>query len=297
MQELINDLLFILQRFNWSSVLDIVLVTAFFAVVLYMLRDTGAVTLLRGVLLVVVLITLLTTFIDLPAFSWLIRTISPALIITIPVIFAPEIRHALEQVGRISNIDFLTRRSSSKGREAFDKTLQEITKAAVRLSERRHGALIIIRRNDFLTQYYKNGVMLDADVSAELLLQIFYPNTPLHDGAVIIEGNRIIAASCVMPLSASGVLNSLPERSMGLRHRAGLGISEVSDAVALVVSEETGSISIAYQGRFIRRLDGERLLNTLRALLFVESPQPNPSKKRSRTKKATPEQTEGEGHA
>jgi diadenylate cyclase len=296
MQELINDILFILQRFNWSSVLDIALVTAFFAAVLYMLRDTGAVTLLRGVLLVVVLITLLTTFIDLPAFSWLLRTISPALIFTIPVIFAPEIRHALEQVGRIGNIDLLTRRSSSKGREAFDKTLQEVTKAAVRLSERRHGALIIIRRNDFLTQYYKNGVMLDAEVSAELLLQIFYPNTPLHDGAVIIEGNRIKAASCVMPLSASGVLNSLPERSMGLRHRAGLGISEVSDAVALVVSEETGSISIAYQGRFIRRLDGERLLNTLRALLFVENPQPNASKGHSRGKKRKLEKTEEEPH-
>src|SRR5690606_38580232 len=152
--------------------------------------------------------------------------------------------------------------------ERTEQTLQEITKAAVRLSERRHGALIVIRRNDFLTQYYKNGVYLNADISAELLLQIFYPNTPLHDGAVMVEGSRVTAAACVMPLSASGVLISLPERSMGLRHRAGLGISEVSDAVALVVSEETGSISIAYQGRFIRRLDGERLLNTLRAFLL-----------------------------
>jgi diadenylate cyclase len=167
-------------------------------------------------------------------------------------------------------MDFLTRRSGPKTRERTENTLQEITKAAVRLSERRHGALIVIRRNDFLNQYYKNGVYLNADISAELLLQIFYPNTPLHDGAVIIEDNHISAAACVMPLSASGVLNSLPERSMGLRHRAGLGISEISDAVALVVSEETGSISIAYQGRFIRRLDGERLLNTLRAFLLPE---------------------------
>jgi diadenylate cyclase len=293
MQELINDILFILQRFNWSSVLDIALVTAFFAILLYMLRDTGAVTLLRGVLLVVVLITLLTTFIELPAFSWLINVISPALIFTIPVIFAPEIRHALEQVGRISNINLLTRRVSPKEREALEKTLQEITKAAVRLSERRHGALIIIRRNNLLTQYYKTGVILDAEVTAELLLQIFYPNTPLHDGAVIIDGNRVVAAACVMPLSASGVLNSLPERSMGLRHRAGLGISEVSDAIALVVSEETGSISIAYQGRFIRRLDGERLLNTLRALLFSEDQQQTDKKRRPRAEKKVKEKSEG----
>ena len=163
----------------------------------------------------------------------------------------------------------------------------------MRLSERRHGALIIIRRNDFLTQYYKTGVILDAEVTAELLLQIFYPNTPLHDGAVIINGNRVVAAACVMPLSASGVLNSLPERSMGLRHRAGLGISEVSDAIALVVSEETGSISIAYQGRFIRRLDGERLLNTLRALLFSEDQQQTDKKRRPRAEKKAKEKSEG----
>ena len=267
MQELINNFLFILERFDWMSVIDIALVTTFFAILLYMLRDTEA---LRGVFLMVILITLVTSLVNLPAFSWLVNTIAPAMIFVIPVIFAPEIRRALERVGRFSNMDFLTRRSTPKTRERTENTLQEITKAAVRLSERRHGALIVIRRNDFLTQYYKNGVYLNADLSAELLLQIFYPNTPLHDGAVIVEDNRITAAACVMPLSASGVLNSLPERSMGLRHRAGLGISEVSDAVALVVSEETGSISIAYQGRFIRRLDGERLLNTLRAFLLPE---------------------------
>jgi len=101
-------------------------------------------------------------------------------------------------------------------------------------------------------------------------MQIFYPNTPLHDGAVIIEGNRVKAASCVMPLSNSGVLNALPERSFGLRHRAALGISEVSDAVAVVVSEESGTISIAQGGRLIRRLDGERLLNSLRAFMTMD---------------------------
>ncbi len=280
MQAILNNLLFILERFNWSSVLDIALVTVFFALILYMLRDTEALVLLRGIFLVVVFITLLTSLVNLPAFSWLVRTISPALIIAIPVIFAPEIRRTLERVGRFSNIDFLTRRSSPKTIEKTEHTLQEITKAAVRLSERRHGALIVIRRRDYLNQYYRNGVYLDADVSAEMLLQIFYPNTPLHDGAVIIEDNRIKAAACVMPLSASGVLNSLPERSMGLRHRASMGISEVSDAVAVVVSEESGSISIAYQGRLIRRLDGERLLNSMRAFIFSEDVQSEKKEKR-----------------
>ncbi|MGV8049140.1 MAG: diadenylate cyclase CdaA [Anaerolineaceae bacterium] len=270
MEGLFDNLLFILQRFDWSSVIDIALVTIFFSLLLYMLRDTEALTLLRGVFLIVVLIFLLTSLVDLPAFSWLVSTVTPAMVFAIPILFAPEIRRALEQVGRFSNIDFLTRRTSAGSMEKTEQMLQEVTKAAVRLSERRHGALIVIRRHEFLTQYYKNGVILDSDVSAELLLQIFYPNTPLHDGAVIIEDNRIKAAACVMPLSASGVLNSLPERSMGLRHRAGLGISEVSDAIALVVSEETGSISIAYQGRLIRRLDGERLINSMRAFLFSD---------------------------
>ena len=122
----------------------------------------------------------------------------------------------------------------------------------------------MLQRNDNLDEYIKTGVQLNAKVTPELLLQVFYPNTPLHDGAVIISGNSLVAASCVMPLSASGVLTRSPERQMGLRHRASLGISEVSDAVAVVISEETGAISVVHGGRMIRRLDSERLENILR---------------------------------
>ncbi|MEA4812489.1 MAG: diadenylate cyclase CdaA [Anaerolineaceae bacterium] len=264
MQEIINNILFIFQRFNWLSVLDILLVALFFVVILYLLRDTEAMTLLKGAFFVIALIALLTSLISLPAFSWLIRTLSPALILAVPVIFAPEIRRALERVGRFGALSLFNR--APKPTE-IEQTLRSVTAAALQLSERRQGALIVLKRRQFLDQYYKNGVMLNAEVSPQLLMQIFYPNTPLHDGAVIIEANRIKAASCVMPLSNSGVLNSLPEHSFGLRHRAGLGISEVSDAVAVVVSEESGTISIAQGGRLIRRLDGERLLNSLRAFM------------------------------
>jgi len=125
--------------------------------------------------------------------------------------------------------------------------------------------LIAIQRMDSLDQYIETGVRMSAVVTPELLLQIFYPDTPLHDGAVIIAGKRIVAAACVMPLSASGVLNRTPERQMGLRHRAALGISEVSDAVSVVVSEQSGSISISHAGRMIRRIDPERLENILAA--------------------------------
>ncbi len=125
--------------------------------------------------------------------------------------------------------------------------------------------MIVLQRRDSLREYEDTGVKMGAQVTPELLLQIFYPNTPLHDGAAILVGDRITAAACVMPLSASGVLNSSPERQMGLRHRAALGISEASDAIAVVVSEETGSISLAHRGRILRRISADKLENVLMA--------------------------------
>jgi diadenylate cyclase len=264
MTDFLNDILFLIQRFGWTDFLDIILVSAIFYALLILLRDTEALVLLRGVLLIIILLGLLTSLVDLPAFSWMINTVLPALVFAIPVIFAPEIRRALERLGRASNIPFLTR-SRNIAEKQNKETLESVISASGRLSERHHGALIIIQRNQGLSEYIETGVPMNAEVTPELLLQIFYPNTPLHDGAVIIVHNKIVAASCVMPLSASGVLNRSPERTMGLRHRAALGISEVSDAIAVVVSEETGSISIAQSGRMIRRLNMERLKNTLTA--------------------------------
>jgi diadenylate cyclase len=265
--ELFNDLLFIFQRLTWLSVVDILLVTLIFFGLLYLIRDTQAMVLLRGVIFIIVLLVLLTTLLDLPAFSWLVQTTLPAMLLAIPVIFAPEIRRALERIGRAGTF----MRSS---REAADikvqTTIQAIVSAAARLSARQHGALIVIQRLDNLSEYMSTGVTMNATVTAELLLQIFYPNTPLHDGAVIISGPRLLAAACVMPLSASGILARSPERQMGLRHRAALGISEASDAVAVVVSEQTGSISIAHAGRMIRRLDPDRLENILAAFFRPE---------------------------
>jgi len=266
MQELWSNLLFILERFTWSSLLDIVLVTIVFAFILYLLRDTEAQTLLRGIFLIIILVTLLISLLDLPGFSWLVDTISPALIFAIPVVLAPEIRRGLERMGNVSDLGLFKHRSA-KTSEQLEQMLQAVTAAVVQLAQRRHGALIVLRRRQFLDSYYKNGVLMDAMVTPQLLMQIFYPNTPLHDGAVIIDENRIKAAACVMPLSSSGVLNASVERSMGLRHRAALGISEVSDAIAVVVSEETGTISIAHRGRLIRRLDSDRLMNNMRAFM------------------------------
>lgn len=257
---IIANLIFLFERLNWLSVVDLLLVTMIFYGILVLLKGTQAMVLLRGVLLLIALIGLLTSLQVLPAFSWLVRTTLPALLFAIPVIFAPEIRRALERLGRAGA--FLpSEQTSAKSQD----TITAIVTAAARLSDRQHGALIVMQRLDVLDEYAETGVSMNAKVTPELLLQIFYPNTPLHDGAVIISGARLIAASCVMPLSASGVLVRSPERQMGLRHRAALGISEVSDAVAVVVSEETGSISVVHGGRMIRRLDPDRLENILRA--------------------------------
>lgn len=272
MPEFINNIatniVFIFERLNWMSVVDLILVMAVFFGILLLLRGTQAMVLLRGALLLIALIGLLASLEVLPAFSWLVKVAFPAILLAIPVIFAPEIRHALERLGRAGTI-LPTKQSSGN----MQDTINAIVYASARLSNRKHGALIAMQRRDSLNEYVQTGVFMNADVSPELLLQVFYPNTPLHDGAVIISGSCLIAASCVMPLSASGVLTESPERQMGLRHRAALGISEASDAVAIVISEETGSITVVHSGRMIRRLDAERLENVLRA--FFKPPQPS----------------------
>jgi diadenylate cyclase len=258
-----NNLVFLFERLDWVDVVDILLVTMIFLSILLLLRGTQAMVLLRGVLLLVALVGLLNSLEVLPAFSWLASNALPALVLAIPVIFAPEIRRGLERLGRAGTL--LSTSNSSTDSEG---AIVAVVSAAIRLSDRKHGALIVIQRLDALDEYVRTGVPLNARVTPDLLLQIFFPNTPLHDGAAIISGSQILAASCVMPLSASGVLTRSPERRMGLRHRAALGISEVSDAVSVIVSEETGIISVVHGGRMIRRLDSERLENILRAFYW-----------------------------
>jgi len=270
--DFISNLLFVFERLNWLSVLDVLLVAGIFFLLLYSVRDTQAMSLLRGLIFLFVLFTLLTSLVALPAFSWLVSAALPALLLSIPVIFAPEIRRTLERIGRAGTL--MT--ASNKARTVhMEQTLQAIVSAAARLSARQHGALIILQRLDSLETYIDAGVRMEAQVTPELLLQVFFPNTPLHDGAVVIADGKLVAAACVMPLSSSGILNRSPERQMGLRHRAALGISEATDAIAVVVSEETGSIAIAHSGRMIRGIDPDRLENILMAFYRpLNSPQP-----------------------
>ncbi len=260
-----NYLLFIFQRANWLSVVDIFLVAVVVFFVLYLLRDTKALVLLRGVLFLIVVISLLSSLRVLPAFSWLVTSTLPTLLLAIPVIFAPEIRRVLERIGRTGSIfaqDQLT--------PAMEQIIQRVVRASRRIAERKYGGLIVLSRLDSLQAYIETGVHLKAAVSPETLIQIFYPKTPLHDGAVIISDNVISAAGCVLPLSASGVLESSPERSMGLRHRAALGIAEESDAIAVVISEETGIVSLAYDGKLDKYVPLDELQGKLNSFFQHE---------------------------
>ncbi len=256
-----QELNYYISQFDWLDILDIGLVTGILFGLLLLIRGTRAVQILRGVLVVGLLFGLALTLVDLPAMRWLISNTLPALLFAIPVIFHPELRRALEQLGRTGQyLRFLRRQQDSP-------LIAAVAGAAQRLSQRRHGALIVFERDTGLQEYIDTGIYLDAEPSQELLLTIFNKTTELHDGAVIVRGDKLAAAACVMPLSTS----SLSDQQMGLRHRAALGISEVSDAVVVIVSEETGRISIAQNGRIIGRQDPSRLALTLHAFLQTRS--------------------------
>jgi diadenylate cyclase len=285
--DLLSELLFLFSRLDTVGLLDILLVTLVIYALLRLVRGTQAAILLRGIIFLVLAIALLTAVLRLRAFSWLLRNALPALLISIPVIFAPEIRRALERLGRAGT-------TFNFGARAADvqSVIDAIAAAAQRLSERRHGGLIVIERQVGLKDYADTGVALDAAISVELLLQTFYPNTPLHDGAVILRGDRLAAAACVMPLATG---SAIADRQMGLRHRAALGITEVSDAVAVVISEETGVISIAHNGRMIRRLDSARLKHILGAFYRPRRGGGFPDWLRRRFSRRTPEPQPGKG--
>ena len=264
MTNIISNITLLFQRITWLSVLDILFVTVIFYSILVTLRDTQAMVLLRGTILLVIIVGLITSIFKLPALSWLIRTAMPALIFSIPVIFTPEIRRALEKLGHARFRHVLLFKSPLSN-DAVDSMIKAVVSACIRLAEHHYGALIVLQRQDHLNEYINTGVKLDSRITAELLIQVFYPGTPLHDGAVVVVGDRLQAAGCVMPLSKSKALNQSPERESGLRHRAALGIAEVSDAIALVVSEETGTISMANRGRLLKRISAEKLENYLKA--------------------------------
>lgn len=247
------------------ALIDILVVALLFFWLLGVIRGTRAVQLLRGIGIVLAITFFISTAIgDLTTLRWLFRNvIQPALVVAVPVLFQPELRRALETLGRTG--DLLNRPFGAAGRSEWLDTINVVSRAATQLSQQGIGALIVIERETQLQDYADRGVILDARLAAPLLLNIFYPNSPLHDMAVIVRGNRILAANVVLPLSEEVI----GQRRYGTRHRAAKGISEQSDAIAVVVSEETGAISLVTDGRMVSYLNESRLRNMLAGLLKV----------------------------
>ncbi len=253
-----EQILVVLQSLNASDIADIAIVSFLFYSISFFFRGTQAVTLFRGIALIVMSLIAIATIFQLPALSWLLVNSLTALVIAIPVIFQPEIRRVLERLGRGS---IFGRRQAPEAVRV--SVIGEVCSAAEKLSERRHGALIVMQRNSSLAEYIRTGVYLDSAVSADLLVTVFWPHTALHDGAVIIDNSgRIASASSVLPITAS---RNLPNPNLGTRHRAAVGISEVGDSLCVIVSEETGKVAVTNAGRMIQDLDTQRLKLVLNA--------------------------------
>jgi len=240
----------IFELISYKDLLDILGASLFVYAVLYFLRITKGIQILKGLILLA-LIWALASLLDLKTVSTIFEKLWTVGLFSLVVIFQPEIRKALSKLGQATKL------TSSKPLE--ERVVERIVRACAFMSERQIGALIVIERNQNLEPLLEGCVTIDAVVSVELLITIFDPLTPLHDGAVVIRGDRIAYASCVLPLSKS---SEIP-RKYGTRHRAGLGISEESDAIAVIVSEETGEISVAVGGKFHRNLDQELLKSLL----------------------------------
>ena len=245
------------------EIIDVAVVAFILYQLLRLLRGTQGIQILVGLILLAVIGILSTTF-NLILLSWLFRNATFFIIIAVIVMFQPELRRAFDQLGRIGHIGRPLSRFNSR---QYNQAISEAIRATERLSMKKTGALIAFEREVGLEDYAATGVRINGEISAEMLQSIFYPNSPLHDGAVIVRGNRIIAAGCLLPLPEEGAV----KERLGTRHRAALGLSLASDALVLVVSEETGGISVIEEGKISKNLDAD----DLRRRIALRVPSPN----------------------
>ena len=252
-----------MNNFEWSDVAEIIILSVLIYHIMLWIKTTRAWSLVKGFVVILVFL-LLAVFWEMDTILWLAGNIFDIGIIALVIVFQPELRKALEQLGQKNIItDILGLDNSKEKEDVFnDRTADAIVKACVEMSKVKTGALIVIENNVPLGEYERTGINLDAQISSQLLLNIFEHNTPLHDGAIIVRGNRIVSATCYLPLSDNMTLS----KDLGTRHRAAVGISEVSDAMTVVVSEETGAISITQYSEIRRNVTAEELRKQLAAL-------------------------------
>ncbi len=253
----------ILSQIRWQDILDILIVSVIIYRVLLIIRGTRAAQMLIG-LGVLFLALLSSKYLGLYTIDWIIQSLWAQVVLALIILFQPEIRKTLAQMGETRFLPFFASVEELR-------SLEEIVKASVALANRKIGALIVIEKETSLDDFIEMGTQLDAKVSRELLLSIFYPTSPIHDGAVIIRGNRIIAAGCFLPLTLTADIS----RSLGTRHRAGLGLTEETDAVVIIISEETGGISTAVDNRLEKNVD----MGALRDFLTEQFVKPKEKKK------------------
>lgn len=248
-----------LEVLSLTSIIDIAIVAFVLYRLMLLIKGTRAVQLLKG-LAVLLVATALSSLFKLYTLHWLLRQALTALVVALPIVFQPELRRALEKIGGGT---FLARPFASMAEAERDLNIEELVRAVRILAREKIGALIILERVTGMEEYIDSGVKIGGLVSPELLINIFIPKTPLHDGAVIIRGDRVMAAACVLPLTEEKELS----KELGTRHRAGIGITEVSDALAIIVSEETGTVSLAVEGVLARGLDENTLADRLSGAL------------------------------
>lgn len=261
---MVADLRWLLSRLDFTAAFDILLVAVIIHIIFTIVRGTLADQLVRGIVVLLVFAFIIGNTLQLLVFDWLLRSVLSALVIAIPIIFQPELRRFLEQVGRQGTHPLA--RYIPIG-ESVSQALDVVAQTVGSLSNRHWGGLIVIERETGLEDFVETGHRIDGQVSEDLLLAIFYPNSVLHDKAVIIRGDRVVAAACMLPLSE----NVPPGEGLGTRHAAAIGVSEVTDAIAICVSEESGIISVARGGSLLRHLDEDKLRTYLHSL-FREEP-------------------------
>ena len=252
------------RQMDFGDFLEILIIAFLLYYILVWMKNTRAWTLLKG-LIVICIFLLAAHFLEMNTIMWMAKNILSFAVIALIVVLQPELRNALEALGKKNFLDSLGFSDvSRREHEIFsEKTINEIVKACVEMGKVRTGALIVVEQKESLREYERTGIEVDGIVTSQLLINIFEHNTPLHDGAVIVRGNRVTSATCYLPLSANLDLS----KELGTRHRAGVGISEVTDSLTLIVSEETGKISVAYEGRLETNLNADSLKMRMQQIL------------------------------
>ncbi len=262
-------------QMSLTDIIEIIIISVLIYYMLVWIKDTRAWMLLRGILVILAFVLLAVIF-EMNTIVWIADKLFNVAMIAVVVIFQPEMRKALENIGRknilvnLFNFDF----NKVENGKFSDKTITELVKACYEMGKVKTGALIVVEDEIVLTEYERTGIAVDGILTSQLLINIFEKNTPLHDGAVIVRGDRVVSATCYLPLTDSLSLS----KDLGTRHRAAVGISEVSDSLTIVVSEETGKVSIALDGELYRNVDAEFLKNKL---AYIQKREQNTSKVKS----------------